>query len=168
MNAIEGALQEAGINRDHRMQSHCRHAGGKNDGMFLGNPDVIVTVGHRFFQMLHSRAAGHRSGDADEGIVFLAEFDERLSHHVLIIWRRAGFGGGRFARFHIVRPEAVKFFRIFQRGLKAFAFLRENVDDNRMITGLGKFQRADEQRQIVSVNRAEIAHPISSKKTGLP
>jgi len=27
-----------------------------------------------------------------------------------------------------------------------------------MITRLGKFQRADEQRQIVPINRAEIAH----------
>ena len=52
----------------------------------------------------------------------------------------------------------MEFFRLLQRGFKALALLRQNVNDNRMVARLGKFQRADEQRQIVAVNRAEIAH----------
>jgi len=47
--------------------------------MFLGDADVIITVRHRLFQMLQSGAAGHRGGDTDKRVVFLAEFDERLS-----------------------------------------------------------------------------------------
>ena len=140
------------------MKAHRRHAGGEDDGVFLGDAHVVITVGHRLFQMFHAGAAGHRGGDADERVVLLAEFHHRLAHHVLIHRRRAGLGGGRFAGLHVVRPEAVEFFRKLQRGFKAFALLRQNVDDDRMIAGLGKFQRADEQRQIVSVNRAEIAH----------
>ncbi len=140
------------------MKTHRRHAGGKNHGVFLGDAHVNVTVGHGFFQMLHAGAAGHGGGDADERVVFLAELHQRLAHHVLIHRRRAGFGGGRFAGLRVVRPEAVEFFRKFQRGFKALSLLRQNVDDNRMVAGLGKFQRADEQRQIVPVNRAEIAH----------
>ena len=121
-------------------------------------PTSIITVGHGLFQMLQARAAGHGGGDADERVVFLAKFHERLAHHVLILRRRAGFGGGRLAGLRVVRPEAVEFFRILQRRFKALAFLRQNVDDDRMVARLGKFQRADEQRQIVPVNRAEIAH----------
>ena len=68
-----------------------------------------------------------------------------------------GFGRGRFAGLGVVRPEAVEFFWKFQRGFKALALFRQNMNDNRAVAGLGKFQSADEQRQIVSVNRAEIA-----------
>ena len=52
----------------------------------------------------------------------------------------------------------MKFFRIFQRGFEAFAFFRQDMDDDRMIAGLGKFKRADEQRQVVAVDRPEITH----------
>ena len=140
------------------MKTHRRHTGGEDDGVFLGDADVNVTVGHRLFQMLHAGAGGHRGGDADDPAVALAKFHHRLAHHVLIHWRRAGLGRGRLAGERVVRPEAVEFFRLFERGLKTLALLRQNVDDNRMVARLGKFQRADEQRQIVPVNRAEIAH----------
>ncbi len=65
--------------------------------------------------------------------IFLAELHRGLAHHVLIHRRRAGFGGRSFAGLRVVRSEAVKFFRLLQRGFKAFAFLRQNVDDNRMV-----------------------------------
>ena len=121
-------------------------------------PTSNVTVGHGLFQMLHAGAGGHGGGDADDRVVFLAELHHRLAHHVLIHRRRAGLGRRRLAGLRVVRPEAVEFFRMLQRGFKALALLRQNVDDNRMVACLGKFQRADEQRQVVAVNRAEIAH----------
>ena len=93
MNAVVGALEEGGINRHNRVKAHRRHAGGEDDGVFLGDAHVVVAVGHRLFQMLHAGAAGHGGGDADERVVFLAELDQRLAHHVLIhsaacrVWR---------------------------------------------------------------------------------
>jgi hypothetical protein len=158
MDAVVGALEEAGINRHDRAQTHRRHAGGKDDAVFLGDADVVVAFRHRLFQMLHAGAAGHGGGEADDGFIFFAELHDGLAHHVLIHRRRAGFDGGRFAGGGVVRSEAVEFLRLFERGFVALALLRQNVDDNRMVARLGKFQRADEQRQIVSVNRAEIAH----------
>ena len=70
-----------------------------------------------------------------------------------------GLAGRRVAGLHVVRPQAVEFFRVLQRGFKALALLRQHVDDDGMVARLGKFQRADEQRQIVSVNRAEVTQP---------
>ncbi len=140
------------------MEPHRRHAGGENDGVFLRDAHVVITVGHRLFQMFHAGAAGHGGGDADERVVLLAKFHQRLAHHVLIHRRRAGFGGQGIARLHVVGAGAVEFFRSLERGVKPLALLRENMNDDGMVAGLGKFQRADEQRQIVSVNRAEITH----------
>ena len=60
---------------------------GEDDAVFFRDADVVVTIRHRFFQMLQSRAAGHCGGDADQRVVFLAQFDERLAHHVLGITR---------------------------------------------------------------------------------
>ena len=89
MNAIVGALEEGGINRADRVEAHRRHAGGEDDGVFLGDADVVVAVGHRLFQMLQAGAAGHGGGDADERVVLLAEPHQRLAHDVLLVRRRA-------------------------------------------------------------------------------
>ena len=60
--------------------------------VFLGDADVVVAVGHRLLQMLQARAARHGGGDADDGVVLLAELHHRLAEHVLVIRRRAGLG----------------------------------------------------------------------------
>ena len=93
------------------MKAHRRHAGGENDGVFLGNTHVEITVGHGLFQMFQAGAAGHGSGDADQRVILLAEFHHRLPHHVLVIWRRAGFGGRGVAGGHVIRTDAVEFLR---------------------------------------------------------
>ena len=65
-DAVVGALEEGGIDRAHRVEAHRRHAGGEQDGVFLGDADVVVAVGHRLLQMLQAGAAGHGGGDADD------------------------------------------------------------------------------------------------------
>ena len=63
----------------------------------------------------------------------------------------------------------MEFFRLLERGFKALALLRQHMDDNRMIALLGKFQRADQQRQVVAVNRAEIteAHFLKEHRAAM-
>ena len=48
--------------------------------------------------------------------------------------------------------------RLLERGVEALALLGEHVEDDRVVAALSKLQRLDEQRQIVAVNRAEVAH----------
>src|SRR4030095_8247346 len=67
-------------------------------------------------------------------------------------------GRKRRASCDVVGPEAVEFLRVFQGSLKAFALLREHVDDYRMIAGFGELKRADQQRQIVYIDRTEVTH----------
>src|SRR5262245_55736225 len=52
----------------------------------------------------------------------------------------------------------MKFFWILQSGFKSFALFGQYMNDDGLIASLGKFQCADQQRQIMAVNRAEITH----------
>ena len=155
-DAIVGPLQKSRVNRNHGMESHRGHAGGEKDGVLLGDADIVIPARHGFFQRLQPGAARHGGGDADDRIVLLAQLDHRLAENILVIGRCARLGRGRVARNGIVRPEAVEFLRMIQGGLVTFAFLGQNVKHHRHVAGLGIFQRTDEQRQIVSVNRPQI------------
>ena len=53
----------------------------------------------------------------------------------------------------------MKFVRLLQGGGIAFAFLRQDVENHRLVLGLEKLKGADEQRDIMPVNRAVIAQP---------
>ena len=91
-DAIVSALQERGVNGADGMETHRRHARGEQHRVFFRDADVVVTLGHGFFQSLQSGAAGHGGSDADDRVVLLAKLDHRLAEHVLLIRRRAGFG----------------------------------------------------------------------------
>ena len=67
-----------------------------------------------------------------------------------------GFAGGRGAGDHVVRAGAVKFFGLLERGIVAFALLRHDVQHDRLVAVLGELERSDQQRKVVTVDRAEI------------
>ena len=53
----------------------------------------------------------------------------------------------------------MEFVRLRDRRLVAFAFLGQNMDQDRLVLRLEKFERADEQRNVVAVNRSVITQP---------
>ena len=53
----------------------------------------------------------------------------------------------------------MKFFRVIQRRFVSLAFGGQDVEDDGHFAGLGIFQRTDQQRQIMSVNRPQITQP---------
>ena len=50
--------------------------------------------------------------------------------------------------------------------LKSLALLGEDVNDHRLLEGLGKFKGTDQERQIVTVDRSEIPHPHLLEQDG--
>ena len=89
----------------------------------------------------------------------MAEFDHGLAEDILPVGRCSGLDGQRGAGGNIIRSEAVELLRVLERRLVAVALLGQHMDDNGPVAGLGELQRADQQGEIVPVNRAQVAQP---------
>ena len=50
----------------------------------------------------------------------------------------------------------MEFLRLLDGDVVALALFREHVEDDGVVAGLGELQGADQQRQIVAVDRAEV------------
>ena len=50
--------------------------GGEDDAVLFRDADVVVTIRHRFFQVLRRVLLGMACGDADQRVIFLAQFNE--------------------------------------------------------------------------------------------
>ena len=124
--------------------------------MFLGDADIVVALGHFLFEDLEFRAAGHRCGDRDELRIIFCDVGDGAAEEVRA-GRRVGGGGG--AIVDLISAEAVKFPRIVERGLVAAAFFGDDVKDDRLVERLEVFEGADQQRDVVAVDRAEVAEP---------
>ena len=68
-----------------------------------------------------------------------------------MVWPASGLAGLR-----IVRAEAVEFLLAVERWLKATALLREDVEQDGALFFFEELEGLDEQRQVVSVDRAEV------------
>src|SRR5439155_8766655 len=156
-DAIISALQKGGINSANGVKTHRCHAAGEQHGMLFSDPDIVVAVRHHFFQKLQTRPSRHSGRDAHDSAVFLAKFDHGLSEYILPIRRSAGLSWKCGPSRHVVRTQAMEFFWIAQRGFEALAFLAQDMNDPGLIISLGKLQSANEQRQVVPVDRSKIA-----------
>ncbi len=72
------------------------------------------------------------------------------------------------AGFRIVGPEAVEFLLAVERGLKAAALLREDVQQDGVVLGLEELEGLDQQRQVVAVDGAEVFQAELLKQDGGP
>ena len=156
VKAVVSPLEKRRVNRADGMESHGRHAGREDDGVFLGNANVVITFRHGLFQGFKAGAAGHGRRNADNRIVLLTELDHRGAENVLPVWRGAGFRRGSRAGLDVVRPGSVEFFRILNRDIVAFAFLGQDMQHDGQFGGFGVLQNIDQQRQIVAVYRADV------------
>ena len=157
VDTVVSPLQEGAVNGHHRMKTHGRHASGENHGVFFSDADVVVLAGNGLLQDLEAGSAGHGRGDADDGFVLLAQLDhgatkDLLPHGGGVSLRRRSLAGRG-----IVSPQSMKLLGMLQRRLVALALLREHVDDHRLIASLGELEGADQQRNVVTVNRSQIA-----------
>ena len=98
--------------------------------------------------------ARHGAGDRDDLLIRVGEFRQRLADKFRIGRRRRRRG---FAGFDLVFAEAVKLVRLRDRRLVAFAFFGQDVQQDRLVLVLQEFESADEQRNVVPIDRAVIA-----------
>src|ERR1700730_7642106 len=122
--------------------------------MFLGDSNVEVAVGMRLLEMRKGGAARDGGGNGDNFPIRVGEFSKRFADDLGIGGRRGRWG---FATLDLVFAEAVKFIRLLNGRLITFAFFGQNVQQDRFILSLEKFKCANQQRNIVSINRAVVA-----------
>src|ERR1019366_6061778 len=104
--------------------------------------------------MSEAGAARNGGGDRDNFVVCVREFRECLADN-FGIGRRRRRGG--FTALNLVFAEPVKFVRLFDGRLVAFALFREDMKQDRFILCFQKLKRADEKRNIVAVDRSVVA-----------
>ena len=68
---VEAALEEGRVDRGDRLRALEREPGGEQDGVLLGDADVVVAVGQRLLEDVEPGARVHRGGDADDALVAL-------------------------------------------------------------------------------------------------
>src|SRR5205814_80283 len=95
-------------------------------------------------------------GNADDGIVLLTELHDRLAENVLPVGRCAGLGRGSRTGLDVVGAGAVEFFRVLNGDIVASAFLGKDVQHDGRVGDFRVFQDANQQRQVVAVNRPDI------------
>src|SRR6266404_444709 len=151
---VVSALEERGVDRQKRFQALRGESTSEERGMFFGDSDIEIPIGMSFGEMSEAGAAWHRRRDRNNLSIRVRKFRKRLAYDFRIGWRGCRRG---LAALDLVFAEAVKFVRLFDRRLVAFAFLRQNVQQDGFILRLEKFECADEQGNIVSVDRSVIA-----------
>ena len=153
---VVGALHERGIDREKGFQSLRRETAGKKSRVLFRDADIEVTRRMLGLEKSQARSARHRRGDCNNLLIRVRELREGLAHQLRIGRRRRR---RRLPALDLVFAEAVEFVRLRDRGLVAFAFLGQNMEQDRLVLRLEKFERADQQRNVVAVNRSVITQP---------
>ena len=142
--------------------------GGEQDGVLLGDADVVVAVRHRVLEQVQAGAGVHRGGDAADALVALRLRDQRLAEHrgvlrrlgrlgaaARLLLRRAGAplddrrGLGGMPLLHALQAAVLG-------GREALALDRLAVDDDRAV-GLERLaDRLAQRADVVAVDHADV------------
>ncbi len=95
---------------------------------------------------------------------FVGQIGERVGEDLSV----GGGAVGGLAGFGIVGAEAVELLLPVERGLKAAALLREDVQQDGVVEGLEELEGLDQQRQVVAVDGAEVFEAELLKEDGGP
>ena len=157
--------RKRGIDGAERPVALGRHAGGKDDRVLFGDADIEVARGMMRPVEIERGAVGHRSRDGDDLLVIVGERHQRLGEDLGVgaLADRLGVAGLR-----IVRPEAVKLLYLLQRRLETAALLRQDVQQHRHLLALEKLECADQQLDVVAVERTVVVKPELLEEHGGP
>src|SRR4051812_26411454 len=98
-------------------------------------------------------SARHGRGDGDDFLVGVRELRQSFTHQF-----RVG-GRGRWCRLTAldrIFSQPVEFVRLRDGRLVALAFLGQNMEQDRLVLSLQKLEGADEQRNVMAIDRAVI------------
>ena len=101
------------------------------------------------------------AGDGHDLLIGIGEFGQRFAENFRIGRRRRRRG---LAGLALVFAQAMELVRLFDGRLVAFAFLGQDVQQDRLFLRLEKFESAGEKMDVVSVDRAVIAQAQVPRK----
>ena len=104
-DGIEGALQKCGVDGADRTEAARGHAGGEDDGVFLGDAHVEVAARMGGAEEIEAGAVGHGGGDGDDARIGVGQLNQCLGEGLGV----GGLAGKGLAGFGIVGAEAVEF-----------------------------------------------------------
>ena len=149
------ALQEGGVNRQHRLETFAGQAGGKSDGVLLCDADVEVALGVALLKLDQAGALTHRRGDGHQALVSRCHVAQPVTKDL----GETEFGRSRRflqadGRVELARPVVVD--RVGFGQLVTVAFLRDDVQELRARPVTQIFQGRDQCIQVVAIDRADI------------
>ena len=151
---VEGALEEGRVESDDGTQPADREPGGEDDGVRLGDADVVEPLRKALLEALEARALGHGRGDRDDALVPLREPDERVPEGVRV--RHPFDDRLALAVAEVERPGAVERLGPLLRRLVALALDGLDVHDDRA-AGLDRLtDRLAHRLDVVPVDHAEV------------
>ena len=152
-NVIHAALQEGGVDRHDRTQAAGGLARGEGHRMALADADVEEAAGMLPGKGVESRAAAHGGGDGDDPRIRARESGQQRAQGL----GKAAARGGTRSRGGVEGGDAVPRLGGFLGGGVAAALLRGDVQDDRPVVVLGNPQSIKQRRQVVAVDRADVA-----------
>ena len=81
---VPGAVEERRVDRHDRAHAAHRHAGGRRDGVLLGDADIEEAVGEALLERQQTGRSGHRRRDGDDTVVGLGELDDGLGERLRV------------------------------------------------------------------------------------
>ena len=156
---VVAALQEGGVDGHHGLEPLAGQAGGKGDGVLLGDADVVVALGKALLKLHQARTLAHGRRDAHQARVVRGHVAQPLAKDL----GEALFGrlGGRHqAHGRVELAGAVVGHRVGLGQLVALALPGDHVQELR--AGLGGhqaadvLQRGDQRVQVVPVDGADV------------
>ena len=150
---VVGPLHERAVDREKRLHPPHGEAAREDRRVFLGDAHVKKAIRVPLGKPHEPGAGRHGGGDGGDLVVVVGKIGERGSENLGI---RRGRRGGRLAGVEMEFPEPVELVWPLERRGVAFALLGQDVEDDRVVLGLQKFERLGEEGGVVPVDRAVI------------
>ena len=153
-NHIVGPLHKGAVDGKKWLHAARSHAAREEGGVFLGDPDIVASVGMPFGEMDEAGAGWHGCGDGHDPVIRVREVGEVFAKELRVGRRVRWFG---LAGVEVKFAKAVELVRLFKRGSVAFPLLREDVEDDGLVLCLEELEGFCKQGDIVAIHRAVVA-----------
>ena len=152
-NVVHAPLQEGGVDRHDGTQAARSLARGEGHRMALADANVEEAAGMLPGKGVESRAAPHGGGDGDEARIRARECGQQRAECRGVAVAR----GGAVPRGGVEGGNTVPRLGFAFGGGVAAALLCRDVQDDRPVVVLGDLQGVEQRRQVVAVDRADVA-----------
>ena len=132
--------------------------------MLFSNTHVNHAIREFLRNDIHATARGHRSGDTNNAVILLREFQKRLSEHVRKRGIRAPWRKRQTA-FGVERSNAVPLGRVLHGSIKAASLLGQDMHQARTRLFLDALQQHNELVDVMAIDRAKVTDAQIFKET---